>query len=113
MTRQATRVAHVLSAAAEAVHAHKATLLQVRIVAAVAIAGRTTPFAISQALRVSPSVVSKPCDDMVRAGFLSRAIDLEDRRKQVITATTSGMELIAQIDDAFRKAQRINPRKAA
>ena len=114
MTRQAIRVAHLLSAAAEAAHAHKVTMLQVRIIAAVSAVGSASPTAIATMLRVSLPTVSKPTDDMVRAGFLTRSWDANgDRRKQSITATQSGIDLIARIDDAFRKANKLHPRKAA
>jgi len=111
--RPAIRVAHTLSAAAEAAHAHNVTMLQVRIIAAVAAVGRSTVTEIAIALRVSAPTVSKPSDDIVRAGFLAKSPDGRDRRKWWLTITPAGVDLISAIDHAFRVANRLNPRKAA
>jgi DNA-binding MarR family transcriptional regulator len=113
VTRQAIRVAHLLSAAASAAHAHDVTMLQVRIIAAVAATDRATVTEIATALRVSAPTVSVPTDSAVRAGFLARVVDDQDRRKWWLTVTPAGHALIVAIDDAFRLANKLSPRRAA
>ncbi len=110
VTRAAVRVAHVLSAAAQEAKESDVTMLQVRILAAVAVIGDATPSHIAEKLRISLPVTSKPIDELVQRGHLARAHDRSDRRKYEIKITNAGLDLIERIDAAFRKATRLHPR---
>lgn len=94
---RASKVVSAAIAHSLAVADAKVSLPQLRVLVMVQDSGPLNMSAVADGLGVNPSNASRTCDRLVRAGFLDRREDLDDRRNVVLTLTPAGHRLVASM----------------
>lgn len=80
------------------------TLQQWRVLVIVRNFGPLSPGELARWLGVHPSNATRMCDALVRAVLLDRREDSRDRRRQVLTLTGAGEELVETLHNLRREA---------
>ncbi|MEU4419846.1 MarR family transcriptional regulator [Actinoplanes sp. NPDC024001] len=107
----AANAAAEFGAAADEVDDAAATRLRVnrtdlRILALVGAAGAMTAGALAAAARLSPAATTAAIQRLVAAGHLRRDVDPDDRRRAVVTVTTSTEETLDRVYGPIGEAGR-------
>lgn len=77
---------------------------QLRVLMMIETAGPQSLTDVAAELAVHPSNATRTCDKLVRAGYVSRTEDPEDRRYARLNLTPRGRELVEHVLDERRQA---------
>jgi DNA-binding MarR family transcriptional regulator len=87
----------ILAALSRALRDEGLTIAQIAALHLVDRDGELRPAAISDALALSASAVSRLVDDLARRELIERVEDPDDRRARLLRPTSRGVELVARV----------------
>ncbi|MDV3126882.1 MarR family transcriptional regulator [Mycobacterium sp. 21AC1] len=103
---RASRALVGIAAASVAAVDDLVTLPQLRVLMMIATQGPLSLGAVASGLDVGAPSASRICDRLLKAGFLDRRDDPDDRRSIVLTLTADGRSIVERVNRHRRTAVR-------
>lgn len=79
------------------------TLPQCHAIMEIGLTGKTSVKALSSALGLDKSTMSRTIDGLVESGLVERSLDIEDRRYVVVNLSEKGMEIFQRINRTWHQ----------